>query len=145
MGDITQLYELIDKINSGELKVRYDSWNFSGGRDYGDWDAFKLYDKNDACCGFIDLNVSFNDAEFELDDIIPQDTVSGISDTDYNWIADYLVKALERDDKEFVEACTVDGELYFPRDYCDISREDVLNGTYDIKRQVLDSMEGKEI
>ena len=37
------LDDIIDQIKLGQIKVKWDGWFFSGGRDWGDWDCYALY------------------------------------------------------------------------------------------------------
>ncbi len=119
--------EVLREISKGNIKVKWDSWSFSGGRDYGNWDAFTL-SKDGNEYGRIELN----DAE-GVTIIVDGETLCYEEDNQFFWDkADkILTDALRRDDAEFVAKISNEsGMIFMPRDNGDISREDVLSGRY---------------
>ncbi len=125
-----QIKRVLDMIQKGELKVRWDSWFFSGGRDYGDGDIYRLYTSDGRKYGDLEVNlrnglsfssnmsVYFNSEEIDDEELM-------------NKAEEVLTMALKRDDPAFVAMLTKDGETFaLPRDYGDISRKQVMKGEW---------------
>lgn len=123
--------EILSRILKGELTVRWAYWFFSGGRTFGDGHSYNIF-KNGILVYTIDVNetngLDIHDSEgnticYALD-------VGDLVKTAY----ETLLNAVERDDKEIVKALSdKDGKfLGLPRDYGDITREDVLEGRWSV-------------
>ena len=109
--------EILDKIASGEITVKWNSWSFAGGRDWGDWHSFKLY-KGNEYYGW--LNLRTDDLTFSIgEDISTVELSEEESDKAY----DILLDAVRRDDSDLISKLKGNN---LPSGYDDISREDVL-------------------
>lgn len=121
--DLVSVSNVFEQINSGDIKVQWEGWYFSGGRDWGDWMRYTL-SKSGKEIGYIDENISDDNYEVNLDGLTSED----IKITPE--LEKILMKALKRDDLQIVKKCTVNGELRLPADYGDISRADALTGVW---------------
>ena len=123
-----ELRALLDHIKDATIKVKWDYWFFAGGRDFGNFTRYKLIHWTGSDYGTIEVNdihgISINTLEngYLCRDYEDEDFLEEI-----NLLLDY---ALRRDDKEFIAKLQHDeyGEFELPADFCDISRDDVLNG-----------------
>lgn len=120
--------DILQKLESGEYKIRYREWVFMGGRE-PDMHTFTLYDES----GVIG-QLSLSDEEVYCR------TQSGSGSVGSGWCArtnhhlvsvaeSIITKALERDDKEFFDACVdpESEEWQLPcGDFCGITREAYL-------------------
>ena len=124
------IWEAIIDICKGSFNVKWDCWQFSGGRDYGDWTRYSLT-KDGKDYGYIET-------EFEGDYGIllcvynePKNRYYHIdvkNDNLYGELDDVIIEALKRDDKEFIERMPiVDGSYLLPTGYEDIDREKVMS------------------
>lgn len=116
-------------VENGALEIMYDSWSFSGGRDWGDWHGYTVYKEGDEV-GSVNVSAGYpNRVEIRVEGLYDK-TFEG---AEYcKAINKVLMNALKRDDPEFVEACknTFGGEFGLPADNFDISREDIISGRY---------------
>ena len=131
---------LLDKIESGEITLKWKSWDFSGGRDYGDWTTYEMF-KDGKLYGTLESNWR-NGFSAEING---EQAFSNVDDKETKERAwEILHMALARDDKEFVAMCPVDGNVDFvePCGYEDISREQVMSGEW---RDIYNEYEGPEI
>lgn len=123
---------VLNKIEKGDIKVKWRGWFFAGGRDYGDEQMFDLFDANGNPYGGLEINemhgLTISDADCNpiSNEVNDEEVVRSAEDIIYN--------AIQRDDKELVDCLSKDGGFKgCPADYCDISRGDILEGrwTYD--------------
>lgn len=124
------ILKVLDQIRQGSLRIKWDSWCFTGGRDWGDWDMFKIYNLNGTEYGFLELNQrnGLNISQTTVDQTICYES----EDENVFKEAEKLVyEVIKRDDPEIVAMLSRDGEfLGFPKDFGDISRTEVLNGKW---------------
>lgn len=115
-------------IRSGALNVKWDNWFFAGGRDWGDQDTYFLL-RDGKEVGILQDNHDHG-ITIELDSVRICDELN--EDDLVQYMEETLAMALRRDDKELMKALRIDDytSFYLPRDYCDISREDVIKGRW---------------
>lgn len=129
MNNTANVLMILEDVHSGNLKVFWNGWSFSGGRDHGDEQFYALIDSNDDVFGTISINdihgVTIRKANDEL--ICYELNEANITDT-----ADrILYQAILRDDKKLVNILSHYGDFPgLPRDYHDITRDDVLSGRW---------------
>ena len=118
--------ELLEQIRVGEITVKWNGWIFTA-RSCGNWHDFGLYRKGKEC-GYI--KDGDNGLTIEVDG---ENICENLKDEQLQIsLEDILMMALKRDDKELADKLTVDanGNIFPPCDNCDITREDIINGTY---------------
>ena len=121
------LRELLQQINDGLITVRWESWSFTGGSTWGNDQTFSLT-KDDAPYGTIELNDNIT-VTLKVGSKTVLSAVE-IEEAEFNTAFDTLSDAVRRDDKEIAEKLTSpDGSFRLPADYCDISRQEVLDGS----------------
>lgn len=127
--------DLLNGLNDGKFRIKYNKWTFDL------YDEFDILE-NDEKIALLRISADpdhkeieycrsyYNDADYPQDfNLCPQDfnTVKDFDDI----CNDIYDKYLLRDDAEFCAKLTgVDGKLYLPRYYSDISREDVMSDTW---------------
>ncbi len=119
--------EVLHQITTGDITVKWHGWQFSGGRDWGNWHRIDLF-KDGKEYGLIDLGD--NGLTMEING---KELCTDLKDGHIEVHAGKILRfALERDDKELIEKLSTDteGNFVFPEDYGDITREDVLTGRY---------------
>lgn len=127
--------DLLNGLNNGKFRIKYNKWTFDL------YDEFDILE-NDEKIALLRISADpnhkeieycrsyYNDADYSQDfNLYPQD-FNMVKDFD-DICDDIRNKYLLRDDAEFCAKLTdVDGKLYLPRYYDDISREDVMSGTW---------------
>ncbi len=123
--------QILDNIRTGKFTVKWGYWFFSGGRTYGEGHHYDILQNGIPVYSIMvneenGLDIRKADGEnvcFELDE--------GNILTTTNVI---LINAVKRDDKELVKVLSDENGTFLglPRDYGDISREDVLEGRWTI-------------
>ncbi len=123
-----KMTDVENMIRSGALNVKWDNWFFAGGRDWGDQDTYFLL-RNGNEIGILQDNHDHGitielDGVRICDDLNEDDLVVNMEEA--------LALAMRRDDPELMSALGIDENttFYLPRDYGDISREDVLEGKW---------------
>lgn len=125
-----KMTELFNHIKDATIKVKWDSWFFAGGRDYGDATRYELVHWTGKHYGTIDCNDIYGiTIRTVLDGYLCNDCWDKEIITA---LAELLNYALHRDDEDLISKLPHDeyGEVVVPKDFCDISREDVLTGRW---------------
>lgn len=118
---------LINEIREGNITVRWSMWSFSGGHTDGDYDEYLLY-KDDMPYGRITVNMQHGISIWRNGQAFCTDVETEDFQEEVKLV---LLKALKRDDKELAEKLMdSNGEIKLPGGFEDITREDVLNGTF---------------
>jgi len=124
---------IMENIRNGFLRVRYEGFSFGAGR-YEDTQEFSLLDSN----GIMKNTILFED-DGPLEIIIKDDTRY----TFYGWyerknkyiqkrMFEAVMEAIPRDDAEIAKILSDEsGAICLPRDFGDISREDILTMSYE--------------
>lgn len=128
--------DVLDNLACGNVKIKYNRWSFSGGHTYGDFDDFDIIEDNKKIA-LLRINMNHNEIEYNpsfylRNDDYSQDLLAELNDEDYGNVCDDIYNNyLPRDDREFcVKITGADGQLYFPRDCGDVSREDIMSGKW---------------
>lgn len=131
--------EIMEKIQRGSYHVFYDGWCFTGGRDIGDSLCFDIKNDSNQIVGGLSHTDSagYMDGEVTIRMMDPcfsgNEWYNSCSPAIYFLVKTTVYDAVKRDDKEICRhLCGKNGVLSFSRDFCDIYREDVLSGRYDM-------------
>lgn len=123
----SQIAQLFDRLEKGELKIEWHAWCFSGGRDWGDWDLFRLKNDDNETAGYIEIS---DNAEYVRVDA-GGSIATAEGDEACSKAYHIINAAVMRDDPEFVEKVGAQGGMpCYPRDYGDISRNDIHEGSW---------------
>lgn len=137
LPDMIKRYDIFldtaKKLKEGELQLHYDGWFFSGGRGE-DADMFRIFDGTNLVA---DLSLNEDrtiSLRMDTVEVYTGGWYERINNVLYDIYDELITPCLKRDDPEICEKLTdEDGALCFPRDYCDIDREDILDGTYELQ------------
>ncbi len=119
--------EVLHQISTGMINVKWNGWQFAGGRDWGNWHRFTLY-KGENVTG----NIDFGDNGLTIE-VDGKELCADLKDKHLEDHAEKILRrALIRDDKELVDKLptNAEGNFILPEDYEDITREDILTGRY---------------
>lgn len=142
------MLDTLNKVKEGSLQLHYDGWFFSGGRGE-DSDMYVILDHDGEIYADLSMNEdhSISMRFMQISDLAVGDTgcvefytagwYERINETLYDRWDQIIVPCLKRDDPEICEKLIdKDGQFCLPRDYCDIDREDILNGDYPLAEEI---------
>lgn len=133
--EIMKKSRVLHAIKNGEVQVKWNSWFFAGGRDWGSSTNYTLFCDGKECGRIEDSEVdglTVTIGSFEWHEPMSDSEYGAPADKEFGeTIRDEIEKAFIRDDKEFVDKISCNGEIYYPCDFEDISRDDVLSGRWE--------------
>ena len=132
LEDLDKVQEIMDDIRSDKYRLRYKGWFFSGGRGE-DAQMFDILDSKGNVVGYVNLNDEGSEVGLNNFSFYNGGWYNRSSKPVEELIRSTVYDMLPKQDAEICQIITdKNGQLCFPADFDDISREDLLTGTYEM-------------